>query len=562
VGPQRPCDTRGALRIHGLLAALASIAAAGVFAILLFGRLSHPLFWYDESETAMFGRRVLEYGYPRVHGPRNTIYSLWHRSGVGLHEATDSYTGSPWLQYYVAALGEVFAARVDDPYAKTLRVRLPFAVLGALGLALLVAAVLPAVGGSPARRLGFAAALFLLFGYSVSLVLHLREARHYPLTLLLTAAALWVYLRRQVFGRLGPAAHAAGLGLALFLLFHTFFPAFAVLCAAMALHLGWRAARGRGSPRELLPLALAAAAVAPGLAFFDFLAQTRGWVEQWGAHSSYLGNLGFIAWFLARYELLVPALLMRVAAEGLAAGGAPPGGPEPAQRRQIARILLLVAVTWALLLARTPFLFERYFVVLGPLLAVMLALDAIGVAEGLLRARGRARRIAGLAASLAALGFIGSIAVRAPDFAGRLQELRVPYRGPLDFVIPYLAETHPEPSALVIATNYEETAFMYYLGSQVTVGFYGAELERDLRIQPDVIVPRPWPEQIEVLKELSQRAAYRAREFPVTNLWWNNVPSLAPRGARRAAHRFRTPLPAEGEPALVILERVPAPERG
>ena len=59
--------------------------------------------WHDESETAMFGTRVLEYGYPKIHGERNVVYSLWHANGVGIHEGTDAYTGSPWVQYYVGA---------------------------------------------------------------------------------------------------------------------------------------------------------------------------------------------------------------------------------------------------------------------------------------------------------------------------------------------------------------------------------------------------------------------------------------------------------------------------
>ena len=96
---------------------------------------------------------------------------------------------------------------------------------------------------------------------------------------------------------------------------------------------------------------------------------------------------------------------------------------------------------------------------------------------------------------------------------------------------------------------------MFYLDSRVTVGFYGADLERDREIQPDVIVPRPWPDHVPVLEALSKGAAYQATSFPVQNLPWNNNPSLTPRVDHPTAHRFRTPPPREGAPQLVILER-------
>jgi putative lipoprotein len=50
--------------------------AVALFAGLLFGRLAWPLLWQDEGETAMFARRVLEYGYPKVHDEGNVVYQF------------------------------------------------------------------------------------------------------------------------------------------------------------------------------------------------------------------------------------------------------------------------------------------------------------------------------------------------------------------------------------------------------------------------------------------------------------------------------------------------------
>src|SRR5690242_19677057 len=38
-----------------------------LFLFSVFGHISYPLFWADESMTAMGTERVLQYGYPKVH---------------------------------------------------------------------------------------------------------------------------------------------------------------------------------------------------------------------------------------------------------------------------------------------------------------------------------------------------------------------------------------------------------------------------------------------------------------------------------------------------------------
>jgi hypothetical protein len=530
------------------------VLSAALLATALLRHISYPLLWHDEAETAMFARRVLDYGYPKVRGPKNAVYSLWHGRGVGVHEASGAWTGTPWAQYYFGALGVLWGDRADDLYARTARMRLPFALAGLGGLCVWILAVLPALGR---QRALFATLLLLLFSVSTGLLLHLREARYYALVVLLVGGILYVFLRRQVFGTSGFTTYTALLAGLLFLLFNTFYPAFTALLAGLGLALALRA-RERRRPvrwcaREALPLVLALAVAAPLLLFFDFLEAAQGWLARFATPGLYLDNLVFLVRHLLRFEWLAPALVLRAAVWLLR-----PEHPEPPLRfrLEIARLLLLLTLVYALLVAQTPFLFERYFVVLSPALTTMLLLDAFS-AVTLLRTREGARRSLGAAcAVLAALLAAGSLVVRMPELRGRLQELREPYRGPLDFVIPYLKERTPRPEELVIATNYEGPAFMFYLGSRVTVGFYGADLENDLRILPDVIVPRPWPDQVEVLKALSERAEFRAREFPVENLPWNNNPSLAPSGTARFAHRFRTP-PAAGRLPLVILERVP-----
>ena len=139
--------------------------------------------------------------------------------------------------------------------------RLPFALAGALGLALFAAAVWPAW---PRARRAFWSALFLACAcLSISLLLHLREARYYALVVLLVGALVLVQLRFTVFARSASRRYTVAVTALLFLLFNIFFAAFFSLLAVLAVE------RGRHGPRALLPLLPALLCVAPLLVYFE-----------------------------------------------------------------------------------------------------------------------------------------------------------------------------------------------------------------------------------------------------------------------------------------------------
>src|SRR5215468_3257467 len=248
--------------------ALLALALA-LFAAMLLLRLGHPLFWSDEADTAMFGTRVLAYGYPKVHGPDNVVYQFGPDVALGIKERFDAYIGTTWGHFYFAAPGLWWARAAADPWERTARVRLPFALAGAAGLALWVRALLPALGVDPTRRLRFGSLYFALAGVSVSLLLHLREARYYALVVLLGGAIARTTLRRAVYGTLSGGRYALELALWLVLLFHTFHPAWFACMALLALERAAAARSGRAPFTDLAPFALAALAVAPALAFFE-----------------------------------------------------------------------------------------------------------------------------------------------------------------------------------------------------------------------------------------------------------------------------------------------------
>ena len=81
------------------------LVALAAFSAMLLGRLGHPLLWSDEADTAMFGTRVLAYGYPKVHGPDNVVYQFGPDVALGIKERFDAYIGTTWGHFYFAVPG-------------------------------------------------------------------------------------------------------------------------------------------------------------------------------------------------------------------------------------------------------------------------------------------------------------------------------------------------------------------------------------------------------------------------------------------------------------------------
>jgi len=527
------------------------LASAALFGAMLLGHLSYPLFWADEAETAMFARRVLEHGYPKVHGARNVVYQFGPNIAVGVKEGLDAYIGTTWGQFYFAVPGLLWARGSADLYDKTFRVRLPFALAGAAGVGLWLWALLPVFRREPARARRFAAAYLLLAALSISLILHLREVRYYSLVVLLAGAIARVHLGYSIFGRVSFRRWALGLALLLFLLFNTFFQAFFAFGALLGIDRLLAIWRGEAGWRDLAPLLASALLVAPLLLFFETFSTAAAFGEAFSLHlGGYLSNLGVIAVHFLRHEFLAPALACRAAVVATGVGSL--------ESRRVAARLLVFAAGYTAIGCLNPLALERYFVVLSPLVSGVFLLDAFALASALPERVAPERRRRAAAAAVAALVAL-VLATRGPslgDLRGRLAELATPYRGPLDYAIPYLQARYAHPEQLVIATNYEEYAFMYYLGSQVIIGLSLNDLVRDRQLDPDVVVPRRhWPSSLRELGPFLRRGRYEEQRFPVRDLHFNNIPALSRSRFIPDAHRFLTAETDDPDQQLVIYLR-------
>ena len=380
-GGTHPSDRMS--RAGGLLLA----ATAGAFAVLLFSGLAHPLFWSDEADTAMFARRIIEFGYPKVHDGRNVVYQFGSNIALGVDERSDAYIGTTWGQFYFAAPGVRWAEGVADPGAKTARVRLPFALRGRARAGALRGVRVARAAARPARALQRA----LL---RLRLRLHLARAAPARGALLRAGGAAGGRARLRAAALRGlpyarhPRGYSAALGVLLFLLFNTFFAAFFCLLAVLALE------RGRQGARALLPLVPALVAVAPLLVYFETFSIAAAFSRELAlGPGGLLENLGILGAHLLRFEFLLPALGCRAAllvCDALARRRGEAAARDPA--RAASAFLWLLAAGYALVGCANPLPLERYFVVLSPILTLVFLLDAFSLVAAVAQRAAPARR--------------------------------------------------------------------------------------------------------------------------------------------------------------------------
>jgi len=558
----------GAKAVGCLLAVLVLL----VYATLQLASLGHPLFWQDEGETVMFGQRILDYGYPKVHADGNVVYGMGIPLELAVDADRDAYTGSLWGQYYLAAFAVWFAQDSDDLYRHSAQVRLPFALLGMLGLGILFLSARSALAGGRWGLPGAAAAYGLLLCLSTSLILHLREVRYYAPALFLLALVVWLQSTRPPGRNESSAGRALAMACALLLLFNFFHPA--AMAAALWVCVEWfvwarrsseplaaSIRRARSFWFAMIALLGLALAIASG---FGLPALSQVLSQRWGfGPGLYLANLHSLFGYLLRYEFLGPLLVLEAAL--FLARSRVGAGAEDAPSRAMHDSLLRLTLIYALVGAGNPVFFERYFVPLGPLIGLVVVIDlemlwrALGrfAAAGKLRSPG-----AVLAAScVAMLAVVGVI--RAPELKGRLDEIRRPVEGPVDAAIEFIRARYPDPSTLLIATNYEAEPFMYYLGSRVVGRFHAgrpAAIAAEAALDPDLVIPRSaQPRSHGAVRRYLLAGRFERHALDVSDTEYNNIPELSAGRLLSTTHRFSTSRPPEDGPPLAIYQRRPEP---
>jgi uncharacterized membrane protein YuzA (DUF378 family) len=559
-----------------------------LFALSLFKNISYPLFWADESMTVMGGVRVLEYGYPKVHDGKNVLYDLKHPDlTLGIDEKTDAYIGGAnWGHYYVAAVGVKLAELTDDIFAKTAVIRTIFALIGLAGLAIF-AFIASQFFDTRSSKVGFLILFTFLELLSVPLVLHLREARYYPLTVFLVALSVFVFTQYRILNKTKYQGYLVLMTISLFFLFFTFSPAYFIFLATISIFetavltkdLFQRNREGKHcsmttatSPsekpfmrwlRSMLPITISLISVAPLLYFFRIfhIAEEMAKLNTLQFHMDgvtlYLNNLRMNWSFFASFDYIYLAIFLkliflvlfalRLLDKSLSAFDI--------HKMSFSNFLTILFIVYFIAIAKIPNdPYIRYFIPLLPVLAMIIILDATLIYNFISQWRAAA---AGYCKGLLIFIFTGfvlyNLSTNVENIRGHIYELTHQYKGPLDYVIPYIKEKYATPDKLVIATNYEETSLMYYLDAKVTYGYVLNNFAQDQLLVPDIIIFREgWPESPQPFVFYLNSFPYTRITFPVINSPVNNIPELN----CQIKHRFRTEEPVNERAKMDIYLRM------
>jgi hypothetical protein len=182
-----------------------------IIALVYFYRIDRPTLWGDEADTGIAARNILRCGYPIVYDGRNvSIFDNGSQLNRNL-----VCKRIPWIQYYFGALSILIFGN------NTLGLRVLFAFGGVMSFFPIYAIL--------KSRFKYPAILTVLTLISPQVVLFQRNARYYPLLILIYAVLVWHLLREFK----SPRNHFILASLIFVLFFHTH--PFAAVCSSLSL---------------------------------------------------------------------------------------------------------------------------------------------------------------------------------------------------------------------------------------------------------------------------------------------------------------------------------------
>ena len=425
--------------------------------------------------------------HPKIHDEKNALYGFFNKD-LAAKESIDAYIPSGWVQYYFAVPGVYCAEKTKNLYLKTALVRIPFALAGFAGV--LVFAFLAYPVFSRRNIPLFLLVYGLLEIMSVPLTLHLHEARHYPLTLLLTASILLLYSRYRFFKSLAYSKYLCAMLLLLLLLFNTFYPAFLILflflisyeCLILFNSKKTDVLKPPSDPlssekwKHFLPFALTFFIVLPLGWYFEILKIGAGFSKPHPVNFTiFFYHLHSILKFFIEQDLLGWILLLKGVSLCVRFYKKAANGYTQSLPVILSDFLMLLLVFSVTALAGMPVIFERYYIWLQPVISLIFLLE-LKVCMNMFSESDSRMNLKILSVFFVLISVLVSFYERRDSLQNHFQELRVPYKGPLDYLIPYIQNNYDKPDQLVIATNFEEHAYIYYLNCRVIVGFFGHDL--------------------------------------------------------------------------------------
>jgi hypothetical protein len=546
----------------------------------LFKNISYPLMWGDEAETAMLAERILDFGYPKIHAKNNSlILAMISGENTGVKAKYDANIVSMWGQYYFAAIGAYFARFVSDYFTKTLILRLPFALIGLIGVLILPFSVLSIAKPNVNKKYIFFSLYLFLQILSVSLILHLKEVRSYSMAVFLLSMILIVFNFYYFGKRKITLAYMIPMTLLLFVLQNTFPPGFLVAIVSIGVYIVFdRFIRDPEIRKDilnkgilvifksdifklLLPLFIAVIISLPILVFFETSKTSRqSYLDMHFGFSVYFSYVVRIITFLWTYHFLALAIFIKVLlmtfyskmkkVVGLVKNDA---YQKLTVEIKVSNFLTYFLTVYVFLSSFTPYMFDRYFIFLQPLLALIIIYDLFIVFEIILT--NKDREVSNNRLSLTIFGvtlvFLLSLVTKVDVLNGRIYELTHRYYGPVDKIIMYIKDNYKYPERLTIATNLEQTSYIYYLGSSVICD----ENSDCIKNPPDILLPRRYglvERDIKRYEEYLKNAKYELVYLPILDYPSNNIPEFS----LSLRHLFKTPETTDKNGMVVMYRKV------
>ena len=521
----------------------------GLMCFVAFKNISYPLLWNDEAETAMGAQRVINYGYPKIHNGTNSIFVPDNPMWLGCNDSLDVLNGGPWGNFFFGTIGVKLAEYTSDIYQKTALIRLPFAAAALLGLIIFAFSFRGFFASATSFRIFFAC--FLLFEMlSVNLLLHIRQARYYSVIILLSACFFYVFSAFHFHMKLTKAKYLIALVIILLAAFWVgylpYSALFVMMCSYQCLayisyRLGWprfvKPYNFRESVVLLSPLFLVTLLILPALVFYQFFSNVKGAnVYYHNGVSAFINHLHGVLAVLCKFDLLPAMILVKIcsAVYAFVVGRKNLAVSHRTQMLEsMAFFMLLFMLVFASLVCRMPWVFTRYFIVLQPIVILMLLADLMLILdyESLLPPINLSGALRFTFLPIAFIICLSDIALSENHFSDYIYQLSHPLKGPLDYYIPAIKEKFPHTENIVLATNYEEFSYEYYLGCNVIIG-YGNKFrpisEKELQqYSPDVMIIRPfWKQSLMPYQYYLQHGNYQKVVFPVADRPVNDLPEM------------------------------------
>lgn len=542
-----------------------------LFCLSLFKNMSYPLIWNDESETVMMASHVLEYGYPKVHDDKNTVFMMpvnhfdsVKNFRVGYKKEYDAFIGNTWGMYYVAALGVYSASQTNDIYEKTFRLRFPFALSALLGLIFFCLAFkrfFPEIISFKYFSILFTTLCLL----SVSLIYHMREARYYSLVIFAIALFFYTYINFFFFKKYSKKKYILFLLLILLLNYHINFITYVIVCGFIVFHEAayftyncfflknsQRTNKYKEEFLRIMPTGIAvgisAVLVFPFISFYDTINISQHVSNDYNfSYETYKRNLTFIYEYFIQQDFLVLSFIVSSACVFLvwmtysfkkSWKQISKTNPSIINKLRLAFFLILFAIVYTLLIARSPYIFARHFIVLQPILSLIIILNLF-ICYDLIKTRFPKQYISYSIGFSIVIFFIfsGKVMKKIPFIKEHIYQCTHQFKGVLDYQIPYILENFKNPENLTIATNYEEFALMYYLKSKVVLGYIMNEMEEAAKLEPDIIIFRKGlGTNPKIFNDYLTKRKYNRVAFPIYDYPVNNIPEIE----FMIPHLFRT----------------------